>query len=82
MTAAACIDPLSHLDPNAPICLTGKRPFRTEARAQAELRRARRVRANDPAGGRKPGLIEKRTYQCPLCSWFHLTHTAKHRKRS
>lgn len=62
-------------DPDAPMCTSGKRPFRTEEAARYQLGRAKQRRAM--TDGSKPGQVERRAYQCPGCEWWHLTAKRK-----
>ena len=63
------------LDPAAPLCSSGKRPFRTEAQARRQLAGARAARQLDNAPARRPGVVEARCYHCPACDWWHLSST-------
>lgn len=60
------------LDPDAPICPSRKRPFRTAADAREALDRVRGRRFEE-----RTGKTERRYYQCPGCHWWHLTHLRK-----
>jgi hypothetical protein len=62
---------VDNIEPDAPMCATGKRPFRTEEAARDQLAQARGRRAN--YAGQKPGRVETAVYQCPSCQWWHLT---------
>ena len=66
---------------DAPMCASGKRPFRDAASAQANLDRAREYRGVDIARGRRPGRVERGYYQCPACKWWHLTSTTSAQRR-
>lgn len=68
-------NPLAHLDPDAPLCSSGKRPFRTEAQARHSLVGARAVRSRDDVPARRPGVTEAKYYHCPACGWWHLSST-------
>lgn len=67
-------------DPDAPLCSSGKHPFRTEAEALKGLRSARWLRQNQHTGYR-PGDVEEGAYECPVCHWWHLTSSNKPRRR-
>lgn len=58
-------------DRDAPMCSSGKRPFRTEAEVAKELRAAQRSRSAGNTGYR-PGSVEQGYYQCEACHWWHL----------
>jgi hypothetical protein len=73
---------LAGLDPDAPICTSGKRPFRTETEARANLRNARHLRTANPDGGRVPGSKEQGVYQCAGCGWWHLNSRPLHARRA
>lgn len=66
-------------DPDAPLCASGKRPFRTEELALQNLRRATYLRRHSP--GYKPGRVESGVYECPTCDWWHLTSAPNKRTR-
>jgi hypothetical protein len=66
--------------PDAPLCSSGKRPFRTEEEATKILRAVRWVR-HDSHAGYRPGCIEEGVYRCRTCSWWHLTSSNKPRRR-
>lgn len=68
-------------DPDAPLCSSGKRAFRTEQAARTQLIRAQWVRRTDPGGGRRPGRVECGCYLCPACGWWHLTSASNRRTR-
>lgn len=67
------------VDPDAPICPSGKRPIRDEATATARLRSARHD-AQRGRRGRKPGHIEAGAYRCTACGWWHLTTMTTRRR--
>lgn len=69
------------LDPDAPLCSSGKRPLRTADDARKELGKARHLRAVNHNGYR-PGDVEEGFYECPVCHWFHLTSSTRARRRS
>lgn len=69
------------LDPDAPLCSSGKRPFRTEAQARAKLNSARAMRRNDDGVARRPGVTEAGYYRCPACDWWHLRSTTRKARR-
>jgi len=66
---------------DAPMCASGKRPFRDAASAQANLDQARERRNIDIAHGRRPGRVERGYYQCPACEGWHLTSTTRPQRR-
>lgn len=67
-------------DPDAPMCSSGKRPFRTEEEALKGLRTARYLR-NTSHSGYRPGDVEEAVYQCEACDWWHLTSSSRARRR-
>ena len=67
-------------DPDAPMCTSGKRPFRTEDEALTQLRNAQRLR-RDQHTGYRPDSVEESAYQCGACLWWHLTSSSKARRR-
>lgn len=69
-------------DPQAPLCSSGKRPFRTEAQARRQLAGARATRDRDDAPARRPGITEAGCYHCPACDWWHLSSTTGKVRRS
>jgi len=70
-----------HLDSDAPLCSSGKRPFRTEELAVKALEGSRWIRQHGD-GARVPGEAEKRVFECPACRWWHLTSAPGARRRS
>jgi hypothetical protein len=68
------------LDPDAPLCPSGKRPFRTQEDAAAGLRTARYLR-HSSHNGYRPDCVEEGAYECPVCHWFHLTSSTRPRRR-
>jgi hypothetical protein len=68
------------IDPAAPICASGKHPFRTEEEAEKGARAARWARQNLKNGFR-PGAVEEGYHPCKVCGWFHLTSSNKPRRR-
>lgn len=69
------------LDPDAPLCSSGKRPFRTEDQARRSLAGARKVRRNDDGPSRRPGTVEAGYYRCGGCGWWHLRSTTRKLRR-
>lgn len=63
---------ISKIPLDAPICSSGKRPWRDEAEAKRRLRNARAGRLNGQDASRRPGMIEAAYYQCGVCHWWHL----------
>lgn len=68
-------------EPDAPICASGKHPFRTSEEASRGLRAAQYLRHNH-GPGYKPGCIEADVIECKSCGWFHLTSAKRPRRRS
>lgn len=68
------------LDPDAPLCSSGKRPFRTEDQALRSLSGARWVRRNGDTP-RLPGCVEEGAYECHVCHWWHLRSSNRPRRR-
>jgi hypothetical protein len=68
------------LDPDAPICATGKHPFRTEEEAATGARAARWARQNLKNGFR-PGSVESGYHSCKVCGWFHITSSTGPKRR-
>ena len=68
--------------PDAPLCASGKRPFRTEEEALKALHAAQHLR-RDGGAQRVPGCTEEKVYRCDLpgCDWWHLSSSAKARRR-
>ncbi len=67
---------------DAPICATGKRPFRTEEEAQKALGSAKHLRREDPGKCRVPGSVEQGCFECRVCHWWHLNSRPFHARRS
>lgn len=67
-------------DPDAPLCSSGKRPFRTRELADKALSGARHLRAN-MGPGRVPGSVEADVFECPVCRWWHLSSATGSRRR-
>lgn len=67
-------------EPDAPLCASGKHPFRTRDEALAGLRSARFLRRTNHTGYR-PGCIEEDVYECGVCRWWHLTSSRRPRRR-
>jgi hypothetical protein len=67
-------------DPDAPLCTSGKRPYRTEELARRAMLGARSAR-HEQHNGSKPGDVEEDVRRCPACSWFHVTSSNKPRRR-
>jgi hypothetical protein len=68
------------IDPDAPLCSSGKRPFRDEEAATKGLRVARYLR-HDSHVGYRPDCIEEGVYECGVCHWWHLTSSSRPRRR-
>jgi len=68
------------IDPDAPLCTSGKRPFRDEESARKTLATARYLRNSNHTGYR-PGCVEEGVYECEACGWWHLTSSARPRRR-
>lgn len=68
------------LDPDAPLCTSGKRPFRTQEQAEGILRHVRHRRAVEHAG--RLHDVECAVYECPVCHWWHLTSGGRPQRRS
>lgn len=68
-------------DADAPICPSGKHPFRGEAEALKELATTR-FRRSAQHNGYRPDSVEERAYECPVCHWWHFTSSTGKRRRS
>lgn len=70
-------------DSDAPLCLSGKHPFRTEEDARGALQGARHLRATNGPGYRL-NCVEQDYYRCtvPGCGWWHLSSTKGPRRRA
>lgn len=68
------------LDPDAPLCSSGKRPFKTEELALRSLAAARFVRRTGDRP-RLPGCVEQGVFECGVCGWWHLTSATGKRRR-
>lgn len=68
------LNPFRGIEPDAPMCSSGHRPFRDEKAALKALRSARRLRAKDSDAGRTPGRVERAAAECTACGWWHLHH--------
>lgn len=66
---------------DAPLCPSGKRPFRDRPEALDRLAAARAGRARDSGPQRRPGDVESDVYRCAACKWWHLTSTTRRRRR-
>lgn len=66
--------------PDAPLCSSGKRPFRTEEEADRALRAAQTLRRNG-SQQRVPTHVEQKAYLCHVCSWWHLASSKGPRRR-
>lgn len=73
------INPLAAIPVDAPLCASGKRPFRTQDDAERGLASARHGRGKH--GGRT-GQVEAGAYRCPCCTWWHLTSATRPRRRA
>lgn len=67
-------------DADAPLCSSGKRPFRTEELALKALSGARHLR-RDGEAQRVPGSVEADVFECPVCRWWHLSSATGSRRR-
>lgn len=67
---------LATLDPEAPICPSGKRPLRNQDTARKHLRTAAWTKRNLGRTGRKADKVERDVYECKACGWWHLTGQA------
>lgn len=70
------------LDPDAPMCPSGKRVLRTEDEARERLALAAASRREDGAGGRRPGRVEQVIYRCAACPYWHLSAVTGRQRRS
>jgi hypothetical protein len=68
------------VDPDAPLCSSGKHPYRDKEAARKGLRTARHLRGVSHVGYR-PDCVEEGFYECGACKWFHLTSSTKPRRR-
>lgn len=71
---------LSGIEPDAPLCSSGKRPFRTQEAALRSLGAARHVRRVGDTP-RLPGCVEQGVFECPACQWWHITSSTGKRRR-
>jgi hypothetical protein len=67
-------------EPDAPLCASGKRPYRTEELALRAMRTARASRGRQHNGS-KPGDVEEAVRECPACNWWHVTSSNRPRRR-
>jgi len=64
---------LANWPADAPMCTSGKRPYRTEEEVQRALRGAQAMRQqHDRNQARRPGVVEKGVYECAVCHWWHM----------
>ena len=67
-------------EPDAPLCASGKRPYRTEELARRAMTGARLSRHRQHNGS-MPGDVESAVRRCPACHWFHVTSATHARRR-
>ena len=73
------INPLAGIPVDAPLCSSGKRPFRTEEDAARGLANARKCQAQERG---RTGQVEAAAYRCPACSLWHLSSSTRARRRA
>ncbi len=64
------------INPDSPICASGKRGYETEHKARQHLKRiqyARGMKGDKPRKG--SGRVERNVYLCKTCDWWHLSQT-------
>lgn len=69
--------PLTPVDPESPLCSSGKRGYRTEDLARRMLARTRAM----CDGGLCPNRAGRTCYRCTGCGWWHLTSAVRRRRR-
>lgn len=68
-------------EPDAPLCASGKRPYRTEELARKAMLGAR-VSRHRQHNGSMPGDVEEAVRPCKACSWWHVTSSTRPRRRA
>lgn len=78
------IDPLRRIPSGAPICTSGKRPYKTQRDAEMAISSGKRRRERDPESDRFQGRSSgaNSLYRCPTCGWYHLRSKSLHARRA